>query len=232
MERKKGLYERCFKRILDIIIALTVLIMFFWLYIIIAVMVRVKMGSPVIFAQDRPGKDEKLFKLYKFRTMTDERGQDGELLPDEMRLKKFGRWLRSTSLDELPEMFNILRGDMSLVGPRPLAVDYIPYYSEKERHRHDVRVGLTGLAQVNGRSFISWEEIFEYDVQYVNNITLLGDFKIILQTIFKVISHENIADVTEATTDEKGQLHFNVNGIDHILHQPLNVERKSICRER
>ena len=186
-ERKKSLYERFFKRLLDIIIALTVLIVFFWLYIIIAVMVRVKMGSPVLFAQDRPGKDEKVFKLYKFRTMTDERDQNGELLPDEMRLKKFGRWLRATSLDELPEMINILRGDMSLVGPRPLAVDYIPYYSEKERHRHDVRAGLTGLAQVNGRSFISWEEIFEYDVQYVNNITLLGDFKIIFQTFLKEI---------------------------------------------
>lgn len=232
MERKKSLYERFFKRILDIITALAVLIAFFWLYIIIAVMVRVKMGSPVLFAQDRPGKDEKVFKLYKFRTMTDERDQNGELLPDEMRLKKFGRWLRATSLDELPEMINILRGDMSLVGPRPLAVDYIPYYSEKERHRHDVRAGLTGLAQVNGRSFISWEEIFEYDVQYVNNITLWGDFKIIFQTFLKVIFHENVADVTEATMDEEGRLHFEVNGIDYILHQPLNVERKSICKER
>lgn len=232
MERKKSLYERFFKRILDIIIALAVLIAFFWLYIIIAVMVRVKMGSPVLFAQDRPGKDEKVFKLYKFRTMTDERDQNGELLPDEMRLKKFGRWLRATSLDELPEMINILRGDMSLVGPRPLLVEYIPYYTEKEHHRHDIRAGLTGLAQVNGRNFISWEETFEYDVQYVSNITFWGDFKIILQTFRKVISHENIADVTEATVDEKGKMHFNVNGVDCILHQPLNVERKSICRDK
>lgn len=191
-ERKKSLYERFFKRLLDIIIALTVLIVFFWLYIIIAVMVRVKMGSPVLFTQDRPGKDEKLFKLYKFRTMTDERDQNGELLPDELRLKKFGRWLRSTSLDELPEMLNILKGEMSLVGPRPLAVKYLPYYNEMESHRHDMRPGLTGLAQVSGRGGIGWEERFAYDIHYIENVSFTMDISILLQTIQKVFQRENI----------------------------------------
>ena len=191
-KKKKSLYERFFKRLLDIIIALTVLIVFFWLYIIIAVMVRVKMGSPVLFTQDRPGKDEKLFKLYKFRTMTDERDQNGELLPDELRLKKFGRWLRSTSLDELPEMLNILKGEMSLVGPRPLAVKYLPYYNEMESHRHDMRPGLTGLAQVSGRGGIGWEERFAYDIHYIENVSFTMDISILLQTIQKVFQRENI----------------------------------------
>lgn len=191
-ERKKSLYESFFKRLLDMIIALTVLIVFFWLYIIIAVMVRVKMGRPVLFTQDRPGKDGKLFKLYKFRTMTDERDQNGELLPDEMRLKKFGRWLRSTSLDELPEMFNILKGEMSVVGPRPLAVKYLPYYNERESHRHDVRPGLTGLAQVSGRGGIGWEERFAYDIRYIENVSFSMDISILFQTVQKVFLRENI----------------------------------------
>lgn len=192
MGRNKNLYERFFKRLLDIIIALAAVLLFFWLYIIIAVMVRLKMGSPVLFVQDRPGKDEKLFKLYKFRTMTDERDSNGELLPDEMRLKKFGRWLRSTSLDELPEMFNILKGEMSVVGPRPLAVKYLPYYNEKESHRHDVRPGLTGLAQVSGRGGLGWEERFAYDIRYIENVSFTMDISIFLQTVQKVFLRENI----------------------------------------
>lgn len=191
----------------------------------IALLVKIKLGSPVLFKQNRPGKNECVFKLYKFRSMSDEKDMDGNLLPDDIRLGKFGSLLRKTSLDELPEVFNILKGDMSVVGPRPLVPEYIPYYTEEEKHRHDIRPGLTGLAQVNGRSFISWEQIFEYDIYYTNHITFLRDVKIVFKTVAKVISRENIADVTESTVDEKGQLHFMIDGVDYILHQPLNVER-------
>lgn len=188
-----GPYEKYFKRPIDIVCALLAIIVFSWLYIIIAIMVRVKLGSPVIFTQKRPGKDEKVFKLYKFRTMTDERDEDGELLPDTERLTKFGRFLRSTSLDELPEAFNILFGQMSIVGPRPLAVQYLPYYTEEEQHRHDVRPGLSGLAQVNGRNGLQWEDRFAYDLEYVNKITFLGDLNIILLTVKKALKSEGIS---------------------------------------
>ena len=220
-----GPYERFFKRLLDIVCVILALGIFWWLYVILAVLIKIKLGSPILFKQERPGKDEKVFKLYKFRSMSDERDGNGKLLSDEERLGRFGSLLRKTSLDELPELFNILKGDMSIVGPRPLVPEYIPYYTEKEKHRHDVRPGLTGLAQVNGRSFISWEQIFEYDICYVDHITFLDDVKIAIKTVIKVLSHENIADVTESTMDENGQLHFMVDGVDYILHQPLNVER-------
>lgn len=220
-----GSYERFFKRLLDIVCVILALGIFWWLYVILAVLIKIKLGSPILFKQERPGKDEKVFKLYKFRSMSDERDGNGKLLSDEERLGRFGSLLRKTSLDELPELFNILKGDMSIVGPRPLVPEYIPYYTEKEKHRHDVRPGLTGLAQVNGRSFISWEQIFEYDICYVDHITFLDDVKIAIKTVIKVLSHENIADVTESTMDENGQLHFMVDGVDYILHQPLNVER-------
>ena len=220
-----GSYERFFKRLLDIVCVILALGIFWWLYVILAVLNKIKLGSPILFKQERPGKDEKVFKLYKFRSMSDERDGNGKLLSDEERLGRFGSILRKTSLDELPELFNILKGDMSIVGPRPLVPEYIPYYTEKEKHRHDVRPGLTGLAQVNGRSFISWEQIFEYDICYVDHITFLDDVKIAIKTVIKVLSHENIADVTESTMDENGQLHFMVDGVDYILHQPLNVER-------
>lgn len=151
------------------------------------------MGSPVLFKQERPGKNEEIFKLYKFRTMTDARDENGNLLPDEVRLTKFGRALRATSLDELPEVFNILKGEMSLVGPRPLTIQYLPYYSEEERHRHDVRPGLSGLAQVNGRNFIDWDHRLAFDVQYVKKITFIGDLRIILQTALKFVKKEDIA---------------------------------------
>ena len=153
---KDSFYCRYIKRILDICCALAAMIVFCWLYAIVAILVRVKLGSPVIFCQERPGKDEKIFKLYKFRSMTDERDENGDLLPDDVRLTKFGRFLRSTSLDELPEAWNILKGDMSVIGPRPLLVRYLPYYTEEERHRHDVRPGLSGLSQVSGRNFLRW----------------------------------------------------------------------------
>lgn len=160
--------------------------------IIIGILVRINLGSPIIFKQKRPGKNEKIFTLYKFRTMTDKRDIDGNLLPDEYRLTKFGKFLRSTSLDELPELINIIKGDMAIVGPRPLLVEYLPYYTEEEKHRHDVRPGLTGLAQVNGRNALQWEERFSFDLQYKKNVSFKEDFKIILMTIKKVLKKENI----------------------------------------
>lgn len=188
-----GPYEKYFKRLLDIFCGLAALLVFWWLYIIVAILVRIKLGSPVLFKQERPGKNEEIFKLYKFRTMTDAKDENGQLLPDEVRLTKFGRALRATSLDELPEVFNILKGEMSLVGPRPLTIQYLSYYSEEERHRHDVRPGLSGLAQVNGRNFIDWDHRLALDVQYVKKITFVGDIRIILQTALKFVKKEDIA---------------------------------------
>ena len=188
-----GPYEKYFKRVLDVFCGFAALLVFWWLYIIVAILVRIKLGRPVFFKQERPGKNEKIFKLYKFRTMTDARDENGKLLPDEVRLTKFGRALRTTSLDELPEVFNILKGEMSVVGPRPLTIQYLPYYSEEERHRHDVRPGLSGLAQVNGRNFIDWDHRLAFDVQYVEKITFIGDLRIILQTALKFVKKEDIA---------------------------------------
>lgn len=198
-----GPYEKYFKRPLDIVCALAALIVFSWLYIIVAILVRIKLGSPVIFMQPRPGKDEKIFNLYKFRSMTDERDENGELLPDEARLTKFGKLLRATSLDELPEAFNILKGDMSVIGPRPLLIEYLPRYNCVQRHRHDVRPGLSGLAQINGRNTVSWKQKFEYDIQYVNCITFGGDVKIIIQTVGKAFIHrEGISSDTSVTMED------------------------------
>lgn len=198
-----GLYERFFKRALDIFCSLMALLVFWWLYVIVAILVRVKLGSPVLFTQDRPGKDEKIFKLYKFRTMTDARDENGNLLPDDVRLTKFGKLLRSTSLDELPEVFNILKGDMSIVGPRPLLVKYLPLYNEEQKRRHEVRPGLSGYAQVNGRNSVSWEEKFRMDVEYVDHVTFVGDVKIILGTVLKAfVKREGINSETAATMEE------------------------------
>lgn len=194
------MYRKYFKRLFDIICALAAIVVFCWLYIIVAALVRVKLGSPVLFRQERPGKDEKIFTLYKFRTMTDARDEDGELLPDAARLTKFGKFLRSTSLDELPEAFNILKGDMSVVGPRPLLVEYLPRYNARQKRRHEVRPGLTGLAQVSGRNLLDWEERFEIDVSYVENITFFSDVKIILLTIWNAfIRRKGISGVSCAT---------------------------------
>lgn len=198
-----GPYEKYFKRPIDIMCALLAIIVFCWLYILIAIMVRVKLGSPVIFTQERPGKDEKLFKLYKFRTMTDERDENGELLPDEVRLTKFGAWLRRTSLDELPEAFNILAGNLSAIGPRPLLVKYLDLYSPEQHRRHEVRPGLSGYAQVHGRNAISWEEKFKLDVEYVDHITFLGDLKIIWDTVMVAfVKKDGITSGTSATMEE------------------------------
>mgnify|MGYP003292409882 CR=1 FL=1 len=198
-----GPYEKYFKRPLDLFCGLVAVIVFWWLYLILAILVRVKLGSPVLFTQERPGKDEKIFKLYKFRTMTDARDENGNLLPDEVRLTKFGKMLRATSLDELPEAFNIIKGEMSLIGPRPLLVEYLPRYNEEQKHRHDVRPGLSGLAQVNGRNTVTWEQKFDYDIQYVRKITFMGDLTIIFQTIVKAFFvREGISSETSATMED------------------------------
>ena len=198
-----GSYEKYFKRPIDIVCALLAIIVFSWLYIIIAIMVRVKLGSQVIFTQERPGKDEKIFKLYKFRTMTGERDENGELLPDEVRLTKFGAWLRRTSLDELPEAFNILVGNLSIIGPRPLLVKYLDLYSPEQHRRHEVRPGLSGYAQVHGRNAISWEEKFKLDVEYVDHITFLGDLKIIWDTVMVAfVKKDGITSETSVTMEE------------------------------
>ena len=186
------MYRKFVKRLLDIVLSLLALIILSPILLIIFILVRIKLGKPAIFKQQRPGKNEKIFTLYKFRTMTEEKDEEGNLLPDEKRLTKFGKILRKTSLDELPELVNILKGDMSIVGPRPLAVIYLPYYNEDEKHRHDVRPGLTGLAQVNGRNTLLWEEKFKYDLEYIHNITFINDCKIILKTIKKVFKEEGI----------------------------------------
>lgn len=188
-----GLYERFIKRFLDAFLSTGALIILSPFIFIIAALVRIKLGAPILFVQDRPGKDEKIFKLYKFRSMTNQRDENGKLLSDDMRLTTFGRILRSTSLDELPELYNIIRGDMAIIGPRPLLVEYLPYYTEEEHHRHDVRPGLTGWAQVNGRNAIhSWEERFQYDLEYVKHVTFGMDLKIFFITVIKVVNRSDI----------------------------------------
>jgi undecaprenyl phosphate N,N'-diacetylbacillosamine 1-phosphate transferase len=201
LSRKGGIYRRYLKRPMDFVLSLLAIIVLSPVILIIAVLVRIKLGSPVIFKQKRPGLNEKIFTLYKFRTMTDERDKNGELLPDAARLTKFGRALRSTSLDELPELFNILKGDMSIVGPRPLLVEYLPLYNEHQKRRHCVRPGLSGLAQISGRNAITWEEKFDLDVEYVDNVSLLLDLKIIFLTIKKVFVKEGISSETAATME-------------------------------
>ncbi len=186
------IYAKYIKRLLDIILSLLVIVLFCWIYLILAILVRTKLGSPVLFKQPRPGKDEKIFNMYKFRTMTDKKDENGNLLPDEVRLTAFGKKLRATSLDELPEFFNILKGDMSFIGPRPLLVKYLPYYNETEKKRHLVRPGLSGYAQVHGRNAISWEKKFEYDVYYVEHLSFLTDIKVIIDTVKVVFLHEGV----------------------------------------
>ena len=186
------MYRKYIKRFLDIVLSLIAIIILLPLYVVISILVLIFMGWPILFKQPRPGKNEKIFNMYKFRTMTNKRDENGNLLPDKERLNKFGKLLRSTSLDELPELFCILTGKMSIVGPRPLVVEYLPYYNEREKHRHDVLPGLTGLAQVNGRNALQWEERFEYDLEYIKNMSFKNDMKIIFKTIKKVLKKDNI----------------------------------------
>ena len=187
------MYKKFIKRLLDLILSIIAFIILSPVMLIIYILVRIKLGKPAIFKQERPGKDEKIFTLYKFRTMTDEKDENGELLPDEKRLTRFGKLLRSTSLDELPELINVIKGDMSIVGPRPLLVEYLPLYTEEQKRRHTVRPGLTGLAQINGRNAITWEQKFKEDIKYIDNITFINDTKIILKTVLKVFKRDGIS---------------------------------------
>ena len=202
MTHKASFYEKYIKRLLDVVLSGIALIILSPVLLVTAILVRTKLGSPVLFRQERPGKDERIFKLCKFRTMTDARDENGELLPDEVRLTKFGRFLRSTSIDELPELWNILKGDMSIVGPRPLLVRYLPRYNAEQRRRHSVRPGLTGHAQANGRNALSWEEKFSLDVYYVDHISFILDVKTIFLTVKNVLKREGISSETSATMEE------------------------------
>lgn len=202
MGKPKGkTYRRFIKRPMDIVLSLIAIVLLLPVFSIVAILVRIKLGSPVLFKQSRPGLNEKIFMIYKFRTMTDDRDGNGVPLPDRVRLTKFGKFLRSTSLDELPELFNILKGDMSFVGPRPLLVKYLPLYNEHQKRRHEVKPGLSGLAQVNGRNTISWEEKFNLDVEYVDNVSFINDWRIILLTIKKVFLREGINSTVAATVE-------------------------------
>lgn len=201
------MYKNCIKRLLDILLSLIGIILLCWLYLILFILVRVRLGSPVFFKQQRPGKNEKIFTLYKFRTMTDARDEKGNLLPDSVRLTRFGKLLRATSLDELPELFNILKGDMSLIGPRPLLVSYLPYYSECEKLRHTVRPGLTGLAQVSGRNFIDWDHRLQKDVEYVEHLSFGMDLKVLWLTVKTVLGHtDEVAEDTNAAEGNFAQI--------------------------
>ena len=199
MRHKAGFYEKFVKRFLDIFLSGMALIILSPILFVTAILVRVQLGSPVIFCQERPGRDEKIFKLHKFRSMSDARDENGNLLPDEIRLGRFGRTLRATSLDELPELWDIFRGKMSIVGPRPLLVEYLPYYTENERHRHDVRPGLTGLAQINGRNTLTWEQKFAYDLEYVQHISFITDLRILLGTVGKVLNRSGVRVNTQSS---------------------------------
>ena len=213
-KRKKGFYEKFIKLPQDVVIALFALLLLWPVMLVVAILVRTKLGSPVIFKQERAGKDGKAFYMYKFRTMTDARDQEGNLLPDEERLGKFGKVLRSTSLDELPSFLNILRGQIALVGPRALYMKYIPRYSEEQKRRLEVRPGITGLAQVNGRNAISWEERFVYDVQYIEKITFVGDWKIMFKTVGTVFKREGISSASSVTMEE-----FMGSEVETVAHE-------------
>ena len=228
VQTKQGLYARYIKRILDVLLSGCALVVLSPMLLIVAVLVRTKLGSPVIFCQERPGKNEKIFKMYKFRSMTDARDENGVLLPDEVRLTRLGRILRSTSLDELPELWNILRGDMSIVGPRPLLVKYLPLYNEEQRHRHDVRPGLTGLAQVNGRNAISWEEKLATDLCYIQRITFRGDAKIVFLTVKKVFCREDISAEGMDTAEDLGDYLLRTNRVSAEEYWELQAESREM----
>ena len=232
MERRTGIYERYIKRLLDIVCAVLALVVFSWLYVLLAVLVRVKLGSPVLFTQPRPGKDEKIFKLYKFRTMTDARDGQGNLLPDEVRLTPFGRALRSTSLDELPEAINILKGDMSVIGPRPQLVRDMVFMTPEQRQRHTVRPGLSGLAQTRGRNALSWDGKLSTDLEYIQNVTFLGDLKIIFDTVKQVFFGEKgleDSDVDEVEiTDDFGDYLLKAGRVDKEEYERKQAEARGL----
>ncbi|MGT2770558.1 Undecaprenyl phosphate N,N'-diacetylbacillosamine 1-phosphate transferase [Streptococcus intermedius] len=231
MSPSNNYYEKYFKRLFDFVCSLVAIILFSWLFLIIGLLVRIKLGSPVLFKQARPGKNEKIFNMYKFRTMTDDRDETGELLPDEIRLTSFGKWLRSTSLDELPELFNILKGDMSFVGPRPLLVRDMVFMTEQQRERHSVRQGLTGLAQINGRNNILWQDKLEWDAKYIREITFLGDLKIILQTIHTAfIKREGITDGDMATAEDFGEYLLRTGVISEEYYNQKQDEAKGLLK--
>lgn len=215
----KSIYERHIKRLFDVAFSILFIVCFWWIFILVAVLVRNYLGTPILFVQLRPGKNEKVFKIYKFRTMTNERNRDGSVLPDEERLTSFGKWLRRTSLDELPEIYNVLKGDMSIIGPRPQLVKDLTFMTEEQRKRHTVMPGLSGLAQVNGRNAISWEEKFEWDLKYIEKITFLRDMRIILQTIFKAFfKQEGIVEEGMATAEDLGDYLLNKGKIDQRMY--------------
>ncbi|WP_301285893.1 sugar transferase [Lysinibacillus endophyticus] len=210
-------YEKFIKRLIDLFISFTAIVLLSPIFLLVLILVKMKLGSPIIFKQLRPGKNEEIFTLYKFRTMTNERDASGELLPETIRLTKFGRFLRSTSLDELPQLFNVLKGDMSLIGPRPLLVHYLKLYNDHQKRRHEVRPGVTGLAQVKGRNYLSWEEKFDLDVKYVENMNLLNDIKILLLTLKKVIKREDIYEDPNKIMED-----FEGNKFHEILNDYVN----------
>ena len=227
-QSKQGIYARYIKRILDVILSGCALVVLTPVLLIVAVLVRTKLGSPIIFCQERPGKDEKIFKMYKFRSMTDARGENGELLPDEVRLTKFGRALRSTSLDELPELWNIFKGDMSIVGPRPQLVRDMVFMTPEQRLRHTVMPGLTGLAQVSGRNAISWEDKLATDLRYIRRITFLGDVKIVLLTVKKVFCREDISADGVDTAEDLGDYLLRTAQVSEEAYQELQAESKAL----
>lgn len=235
--RKMGFYEKYVKRLLDIICSIVIFILFGWLYIIIAIFVRIKLGSPILFMQPRPGLidyktgKEHIFKMYKFRTMTDERDKEGNLFPDEVRLTKFGAWLRSTSLDELPEIFNILNGTMTLIGPRPQLVRDMVFMTKKQRMRHTAKPGLSGLAQINGRNAIPWDEKLEYDLDYIKNVSFIGDIKIIFKTIIKAfIKQEGITEEGNVTAADYGDYLLLNNRITMEMYNAKQAEAKELLK--
>lgn len=219
------MYKIFFKRVFDFLISLIALVLLSPVFVILTILGRIIMKGNPFFTQERPGKNEKVFKLIKFRSMTEEKDDNGEYLPDEKRLTKYGMFLRKSSLDELPELINILKGDMSIVGPRPLLVSYLDLYTEEEKHRHDVRPGLTGLAQMHGRNFLTWEEVFAYDLEYIRNITFVNDLKIILGTIKVLLNHKDVEDRSKVYKKD-GVLVYDDGNTIRRVHAPLDVERK------
>lgn len=225
------MYKKYFKRPIDIFCALAALIVFSWLYIIVAVLVRVKLGSPVLFKQERPGLNGKIFKLYKFRTMTEGRDENGNLLPDDVRLTKFGRFLRSTSLDELPEAFNILKGDMSVVGPRPQLVRDMVFFTDKQMKRQSVKPGLSGLAQISGRNGITWEEKIEYDLEYIKDITFVGDLRIVFKTVWQAfVKQDGVSQEGMDTAEDFGDYLLRCGKVEKAVYDEKQEEAKRLMK--